>query len=269
MERATKVEAITTLVVDDEREAREGLLDLLRPDAEISVVGEAGTGKEAVAAIEAIRPELVFLDVQMPQLDGFGVLDALPAEQVPVVVFVTAYDQYAIRAFQAHAQGYLLKPFADERFAQALAHAKVQVQQRRLERLGREFTAAVLGKTAVASEPSAGGHSDRLPVRTGQTVSFIRTVEIDWIEARNYCAKLHVGGREYVMRETMTRLAARLDPTRFVRIHRSTIINLDRLQSLEPYFHGSYMVRLQNGTRLLLSRSRRPAFERAVGYTLR
>jgi two-component system LytT family response regulator len=261
--------AITTLVVDDEREAREGLLELLRADDEISVVGEAGTGEEALDAIEAARPELLFLDIQMPRLDGFGVLAALPADRVPVVVFVTAYDRYAIQAFEAHAQDYLLKPFGDERFAEALAHAKAQVHRHRVGELGQAFAAAVLGHDTVRPAPSAEDRPDRLMVRSGQAVSFVRTEEIDWIEARNYCAKLHVGDREYVVRETMNRLAERLDPSRFVRIHRSTIVNLDRVQSLEAYFRGGYLVQLRDGTRLLLSRSRRPAFERAVGYTLR
>ena len=186
-----------------------------------------------------------------------------------MIVFVTAYDRYAIQAFEAHAQDYLLKPFADERFAEALAHAKTQVQQRRVGQLGREFVAAVLGEDTARPAPPGDNRPDRLMVRSGQSVSFVRVEEIDWIEARNYCAKLHVGEREYVVRETMTRLAARLDPAWFVRIHRSTIVNLDRVQSLEPYFRGGYMVLLRDGTRLLLSRSRRPAFERAVGYTLR
>jgi two-component system, LytTR family, response regulator len=259
---------ITTLVVDDEAESRAGLLTLLRTDPEIEVVGEAASGREALAALGADRPELLFLDVQMPGLDGFGVLAALPPAETPVVVFVTAYDAYALRAFAAHAQDYLLKPFGDERFAESLSHAKAQVRQRRVGRLGRRL-AAELERSSPAPAGPAEKHPDRVMVRDGHGVTFIPVAEIDWIEARNYCAKLHVGAREYVVRESLTSLVARLDPARFIRIHRSSIINLDRLHSLEPYFHGSYVVKLRDGTRLTLSRSRRSALERALGTELR
>jgi two-component system, LytTR family, response regulator len=263
--------AITTLVVDDEAESRAGLLALLRKDAEIEVVGEAASGPEAIAALEAHRPELLLLDVQMPGVDGFGVLAALPPAAVPVVVFVTAYDAYALRAFAAHAQEYLLKPFADERFAEALAHAKSQVRQRRVGRLGRRLAAELERERpeAPALAPPSEKHSDRVMVRDGHGVAFVPVAEIDWIEARNYCARLHVGAREYLVRESLSSLIGRLDPARFVRIHRSSIINLDRLHSLEPYFHGSYVVKLRDGTRLTLSRSRRAALERALGTALR
>jgi two-component system LytT family response regulator len=260
--------AITTLVVDDEAESRAGLLTLLRADPEIEVVGEAASGPEAIAALEAHRPELLLLDVQMPGIDGFGVLAAVPRADRPVVVFVTAYDEYALRAFAAHAQDYLLKPFGDERFAESLAHAKSQVRQRRVGRLGRRLAAELQRERAAPAVPHER-HPDRVMVRDGHGVAFVPVPEIDWIEARNYCARLHVGGREYLVRESLTSLAARLDPGRFVRIHRSTIINLDRLHSLEPYFHGSYIVKLRDGTRLTLSRSRRSALERALGTALR
>jgi two-component system LytT family response regulator len=259
---------ITTLVVDDEAESRAGLLALLRDDPDIEVVGEAASGTEAIAAVEAHRPELLFLDVQMPGLDGFGVISALPQPEAPVVVFVTAYDEYALRAFAAHAQDYLLKPFGDERFAESLAHAKSQVRQRRVGRLGRRLAAELQRERPAPAEP-AERHPDRVMVRDGHGVAFVPVAEIDWIEARNYCARLHVGGREYLVRESLTSLVARLDPGRFVRIHRSSIINLDRLHSLEPFFHGSYVVKLRDGTRLTLSRSRRGALERALGTPLR
>jgi len=263
--------AITTLVVDDESEARAGLLTLLRADPEIEVLGEAASGPEALYALEAHRPELLFLDIQMPGLDGFGVLAALPRAEIPVVVFVTAYDEYALRAFAAHAQDYLLKPFADERFAESLAHAKSQVRQRRVGRLGRRLAAELERDAHPAEAPplATEKHPDRVMVRDGHGVAFVPVAEIDWIEARNYCARLHVGGREYLVRESLSSLIGRLDPGQFVRIHRSSIINLDRLRSLEPYFHGSYVVKLRDGTRLTLSRSRRAALERALGTPIR
>lgn len=253
---------IGTLVVDDEREAREGMLDLLRRDAELRIVGVAATGLEAVEAIRHHSPELVLLDVQMPELDGFGVLAAIPRPDHPVVVFVTAYDEHALRAFEAHALDYLLKPFAEDRFCEAVAHAKTQVHQRRLGALGRGLVSAAQG----GGRPHMGeGRVDRIMARSGEETSVVRVDDIDWIEARNYCVKLHVGRREYLVRESMTRLAARLAPDKFVRIHRSSIINLDRLESLQPYFRGAYIVRLRDGTRLELSRSRKPTLESALG----
>lgn len=274
------IEPIGTLVVDDEPEARAGVIQLLQGDPQIRVVGESRTGLEAVEAIQASRPELVFLDIQMPELDGFGVL-ARVGDPAPVVVFVTAYDEYALRAFEVRALDYLLKPFSDARFSEALARAKTQVLERRMGQLGHQLADLVHHDANHPSEPiadpapkqvagsSSDQYLDRMMVRTPNGVSFVRVEEIDWIEARNYCAKLHVAGREYLVRETMQRLAARLDPRRFVRIHRSAIVNLDRIETLEPYFHGSYVVLLRDRTRLTLSRTRRANLERALGHTLR
>jgi two-component system LytT family response regulator len=257
---------IATLVVDDEQEAREGMLDLLGRDPELRIAGVAGTGREAVEAIRHHSPELVLLDVQMPEMDGFGVLSAVPPGNLPIIIFVTAYDEYALRAFEAHALDYLLKPFADDRFFEAVAHAKRQVHQRRIGAIGRELASAVQRS---GLPPGAGdGRVERIMARVGEETAVVRVDDIDWIEARNYCVKLHVGRKEYLVRETMTRLGARLDPDKFVRIHRSSIINLDRLDSLQPYFRGGYVVRLRDGTRLQLSRSRKAAFERAVGQPL-
>jgi two-component system LytT family response regulator len=266
MKDATSFEPIATLVVDDEREAREGMLNLLRRDPELRIIGVAGTGREAQELILQRSPELVLLDVQMPELDGFGVLAGIPERDAPVTVFVTAYDEYALRAFEAHAFDYLLKPFADDRFLEAVAHAKAQVRQRRLGALGRELAGAA--ERGGLRPQTRDGLAERIMARAGEETAVVRVDDIDWIEARNYCVKLHVGGREYLVRETMTRIGARLDPDKFVRIHRSSIINLDRLESLQPYFRGGYIVRLRDGTRLQLSRSRKPAFERALGQSL-
>lgn len=265
------MEPVRTLVVDDEPEARAGVIHLLQGDPEIRVVGEGRTGLEAVDAIQVSRPELVFLDIQMPELDGFGVLTRVDPPP-PVVVFVTAYDEYALHAFEVHALDYLLKPFSDARFSEALARAKTQVLERRMGRLGHQLAGLLQQDPKQPSEPigdPAQSYLDRMMVRTTNGLSFVRVKDIDWIEARNYCSKLHVGGREYLIRETMQRLAAKLDPRRFVRIHRSTIVNLDRIERLEPYFNGSYVILLQDRTRLTLSRSRRANLERALGHTLR
>jgi two-component system LytT family response regulator len=259
-------EPIATLVVDDELEAREGMLNLLREDPELRIVGVATTGREAVDAILHRSPELVLLDVQMPEMDGFGVLAALPKQDLPIVVFATAYDEYALRAFEAHALDYVLKPFDDERLLEAVAHAKARVRQWRLGALGRELASAV--ESGGMRPRDNDSRVERIMARAGEETAVIRVDDIDWIEARNYCVKLHVGGREYLVRESMTRLGARLNPDKFVRIHRSSIINLDRLDSLQPYFHGGYIVRLHDGTRLQLSRSRKATLERALGQPL-
>lgn len=275
------MEPIRTVVVDDEPEARAGILELIRADLEVEVVGEGRTGREAVAVIGASHPELLFLDIQMPELDGFGVLSSLELTALPVVVFVTAYNEYALQAFEVHALDYLLKPFSDARFAEALEHAKTQVRERRVGQLGHQLAALLQYNTEhrTGSNPSSietlnpsaqsGPYPDRMMVRKAHGTSFVRVDDIDWIEARNYCAKLHVAGREYLVRETMQRLAAKLDPRRFVRIHRSAIVNVDRIELLEPYFHGSYSVLLRDRTRLTLSRTRRPTLEQALGQALR
>ena len=278
------MDPIRTVVVDDEPNAREGLLGLLAADEGIAVVGEARNGREAVSVIRHERPELLYLDIQMPELDGFGVLTELSPADTPVVVFVTAYDVHALRAFEVHALDYLLKPFSDERFAESLGVAKHQVRQRRAGALGQQLASllqAVAEPTAALpasassppSEPapaSADGepYLDRLMVPTPKGTVFIRAEQIDWIEADDYYAKLHVNGRSYLVRETMQSLASRLDPRRFVRTHRSAIVNIDRIATLQPYFRGAHVLTLKDGTQVTLSRSRRPSFERAIGARL-
>jgi two-component system LytT family response regulator len=281
-------EPIRTLVCDDEPDAREGLLALLSGDSQIAVVGQARTGREAAKLIEEANPELVFLDIQMPELDGFGALARVQRRaavmNAPVVVFVTAYDEYALRAFEVHALDYLLKPFSDERFAEALQLAKARVRQRRAGELGQQLAALLedaiptahhpddadrddLSVPATsADEPSVGTrYTDRIAVRTAKQVVFVRVSDVDWIEADDYYSKLHIGGRAYLIRETMGSLEARLDPSRFTRVHRSAIVNLDRVQTLQPYFRGAHVLTLRDGTQLTLSRSRRASFERALG----
>ena len=283
-------EPIRTLVCDDEPDARKGLLELLSQDSQIVVVGEARHGREAATLIDTVDPELVFLDIQMPELDGFGALAELRRRgrvvDAPVVVFVTAYDEYALRAFEVHALDYLLKPFSDERFAEALHLAKARVRQRRAGELGQQLAALLDDAVPTlnhASDPDEHAPSSasldqasdpttrypqRIAVRTAKQVVFLPVVDIDWIEADDYYAKLHIGGRAYLIRETMGSLEARLDPGRFARVHRSAIVNLERVQTLQPYFRGAHVLTLHDGTRLTLSRSRRESFERALGCRL-
>lgn len=248
-------ERLRAIVVDDEPAARRGVRLLLERDAEIEIVGEAATGTEAAALMRRERPDLAFLDVQMPGGTGFDALrEVAPAER-PVVVFVTAYDEHALRAFEVHAVDYLLKPFDDARFAAALARVKDEVRRRRGDRVNARLTRLLeLLQHSVLPATPAAAPAERILIKSSGEIFFLKSGEIDWIEAEGDYMKFHAAGRAHLMRETMARLEARLDPARFVRIHRSTIVNIDRVQKLSPTFGGEYAVMLRDGTRLKLSR---------------
>jgi two-component system, LytTR family, response regulator len=259
-------EAIRTLIVDDEPAARAALQSLLANDREIAVIGECADGRSAVERIEREHPDLVFLDVQMPGMNGFDALRRLEVAELPEVVFVTAYDEYAVRAFDVHAADYLLKPFSDERFRLALARAKQQVRRRRLgelsDRLATLLDAVGRGGAAAAS---AGQYLRRLVIKSGGRATILPVRDIDWIEAEGDYVKIHTGKVSHLLRETMKRLEAQLDPARFVRIHRSTIVHIERIKEIQPYFHGEYVVLLQDGTSLKLARGYRQHLETALG----
>jgi two-component system LytT family response regulator len=253
---------IRALIVDDEPPARERIRALLAEEPDISVAGECESGLAAVESIRNLDPDLVFLDVQMPGLDGFGVLDALGGEALPVLVFVTAYDAYAVRAFEVHALDYLLKPFDRERFQATLDRARAALADRapatRSGGLAAPITEADPGRTPLR----------RLLAKRDGRLVVLKAVEIDWIESSANYASLHVGKESYLVRETMQSLEGRLDPAQFLRIHRSTIVNLDRVQQIEPYFHGDYIVRLSDGQRLTLSRTYRDRLQKHFGRGL-
>ena len=248
-----------TLIVDDEPLARERLRTLLRDEPDIELIGECADGKEAVSAIQGKNPELLFLDVQMPEMDGFAVLEAVGPERVPAVVFVTAYDRYALRAFDVHALDYLLKPFDRERFQKALERARAQVGER--GKLGDRLLAFLKD---IKEEPK---RPERFVIKSAGRVFFLRADEIDWVEAAGNYVQLHVGSATHLMRETMGGLETRLDPEKFVRIHRSAIVQVDRIKEMQPAFHGDYIVILQDGTRLNLSRSYREKLQALLGQT--
>ena len=250
---------IRTLVVDDEPIARERVLSLLQQEDDVEVVGECGDGAQAVAAIQHHVPDLVFLDVQMPGVDGFGVIEAIGADKMPTVVFVTAYDEYALRAFEVHALDYLLKPFGRDRFRETLSHARAHLERRRAGDLGRRLLALVND-----IKPEAP-RLDRLIVKSGGRVFFLRTDDLDWIEAAGNYVRLHLGEESHLFRETMNRMEARLDPKRFVRVHRSRIVNTERIKEMQPWFNGDYIVILRDGTRLTLSRGYRDRVQRKLG----
>jgi two-component system LytT family response regulator len=253
---------IRTLIVDDEPLARHRLRALLDGDPDIAIVGESGDGQQAVADMQELRPDLLFLDVQMPVLDGFEVLEALTGEPMPVVIFVTAYDRYAVKAFEVHALDYLLKPFDKDRFAAALQRAKDHV--RRAESANLEARLRKLLQTV----PNRPGVSDRLVVKSGGRIYFVRTDDIDWIEAAGNYVRLHVGKEEHLLRQSLSALESKLDASRFVRIHRSTIVNVERIRELQPAFHGDYVIILHDDTELALSRSCRDKLEEALGHGL-
>ena len=255
---------IRTLIVDDEPAARDGMRHLLTADPEIVLAGECTNGREAAAAIRDTAPDLVFLDVQMPELDGFGVLREVGVERAPMVVFVTAFDQYALRAFDVHAIDYLLKPFTDDRFRQSLDRAKQQVRQGRLGDLSRKL-AALLDHDEPA--PVRERYLDRLVVKSGGKVTLLPVDEIEWIDAEGDYVRIHVGKTWHLLRETMKNLEDQLDSARFVRIHRSTIVNLEKVKELQPFFRGEYVVVLHNGTTLKLSRGYRDNLEARLGRT--
>ena len=250
---------IRTMVVDDEPVARERIVGLLQQEKDIELVGECADGQQAINAIQAQHPDLVFLDVQMPACDGFGVIESVGADRMPAVVFVTAYDEYALKAFEVHAIDYLLKPFGRDRFQQTLQHAREHLERRRAGDLGRRLLALVQD---LKPEPQK---LDRLVVKSGGRVFFLRTDEIDWIEAAGNYVRLHLTEDSHLFRETMNNMEARLDGRRFVRIHRSRIVNTDRIKELQPWFNGEYVVVLQNGTRLTLSRGYREKLQERLG----
>jgi two-component system LytT family response regulator len=241
---------IRALIVDDESIARKGLRTLLRDDEDITIVGEAPNGRRAVTAIQELRPSLVFLDVQMPELDGFGVIDEVGVDAMPSTIFVTAYDQYALAAFEVHAVGYLLKPFDRDRFARTLQHAKTRLAQPAEQGLGPEAL-KMLDALRVRRR-----YTDRLLVNTDGRIIIVKTADLRWIEAADNYVRLHAGtGSGYLLHESMRALEERLDPARFVRVHRSAIVNVDWIKEIQPWYAGALVVILQGGERLTVSRS--------------
>jgi two-component system LytT family response regulator len=248
---------LRVLIVDDEPLARRRIRRFLRSEPDVDVIGEAADGRAAVAALREGQTDLVFLDVQMPELDGFAVMREVGLSRLPAVVFVTAFDQYALQAFEIHAVDYLLKPFTHERLQAALDRARAR---RRAEASAPDSRLAAL-LSELAERPR---FLQRLPVRSGPRIVLLETGQIDWIQAADNYVLLHAGGREYLMRETMTRLERELDPDVFVRIHRSAMVRIDRVAELQPSVHGDFRVTLKNGTYLTLSRYYRDRVERML-----
>lgn len=255
-------EGLCVLVADDEPPARQRIIDLLRSHSQVTAIVEASDGLSAVELIENRRPDLVFLDVQMPELDGLEVIAEVGAEHLPLTVFVTAYDAHAIRAFEANALDYLLKPFSDERFEMTMARVTTRMDERSAEEFGRRVL------RMVSAAPAQDLPLDRLVVKSGGSTRFVRAADIDWIEAAGVYANLHIGGKELLYRAALNELAERLDPVRFVRVHRSAIVNIESILHLEPISHGEFEVVLKDGSRSRISRTYRRQLEKRLGQSL-
>ncbi len=248
------------LIVDDEPLAREVIKVWLAPHREIELVGEAANGRAAVAAVHRLKPDLVFLDVQMPDLDGFGVVRKISASVMPAIIFVTAYDHFAVRAFEVHALDYLLKPFPQSRFDDALQRALQQLPQRRPGATPPNWLAWL-----AAHEARCSPYLQRLSVKTNGKIILLKTADVDWIEAAGDYVSLHTGGKSHLLHETMNSLALKLNPSQFLRIHRSILVNSERVRELHPHRNGEYYVVLHNGARLKLSRSYRDNLQAWLG----
>ncbi|MBD8636869.1 response regulator [Stenotrophomonas sp. CFBP 13725] len=252
--------SIATLVVDDEPIARHAIVRLLRDDPQIEIVGECGDGVSAVKAIREHSPDLVFLDIQMPAITGLDVVATIGAERMPATVFVTAYEQYAVKAFEANAVDYLVKPFSRERFAATLQRAKDRLSAR--TGMVPEASARIL--QALDALRPREDYLERIPLRVDEHVVLVPVDDIVWIKADRNVVQIHVADRIHELRETMTALAARLDPRHFARVHRSAIVNVRRVKSIHPWFNGHHVVTLDTGQQLRMSRYQNEAFMRLV-----
>lgn len=253
--------AMKVLVVDDEGPARQRVMDLLGPQC---VIQEATDGRMAIEAIRSWCPDLVFLDIQMPEVDGLGVIEAIGVERMPLTVFVTAFDQHAITAFEANALDYLLKPYSDERFEATIARVRLRLNERGLREFGQRMM------RLLAPEPaSAIGTLDRLVVKSGGRTRFLKPSDIEWIEGAGVYVTLHVtDGKAILHRTSLQELEARLDGRVFIRIHRSAIVNIEKVSHLEPISHGEFDVLMRSGARVKLSRTYRAPLEQRLGQSL-
>lgn len=252
------MQKIRTIIVDDEPISRRGIRAQLKSEKDFEVISECRNGDEAVQVIETESPDLVFLDVQMPELDGFGVVDAIGPARMPPVIFVTAYDRHALRAFEIHALDYLLKPFDDERFAAALERARRHIEHQDIDNLERRLR-GLLDELQPRRK-----YVDRLVIKSAGRIFFLSVAEIDWIEAADNYVRLHAGTESHLLRETMTSLEKKLDPDQFVRVHRSRTVNIRKIKELQPMFRGEYDILLRNGTRVETGRGYRHRIQKLL-----
>lgn len=242
-----RMSKIRVLIIDDERPARRKIRRFLESEPDIEVAGEACDGREAIAVIQSEKPDLIFLDVQMPGLDGFGVIDAVDAQPMPQVVFVTAHDQFALRAFEVHALDYLLKPFDLERFRKILSRARAQLQRNKTDDIDKM-------SRLLKEMREAERYAERLLINSQERAFFLQVDRINWIEAAKNYVNIHTGNEAYLLRGTIDGLHKRLDPSKFIRVNRSQIVNIDSIKELQPWFHGEYRIILKDGTEIMWSR---------------
>jgi two-component system, LytTR family, response regulator len=266
-------EPLRVMIVDDESHAREGLRIRLKREPDVLVVGEFADAESALRAIAADSPDVLFLDIEMPGTNGFGLLERAPAGSLPVLVFVTAYDQHAVRAFNARALDYLLKPVEQERLRESLVRARAQLASarngelaERVRSLSRELGAQAPDNTRV-SPARSGQRLERIPVSVDGSIHFLAARDIDYIAASGDYVVAHAGGSSHVIRKSMNEILASLDASRFMRIHRSTIVNLARVMKVEPYLHGEYILVMPGGAKLKVSRGYRDAVAERLGLS--
>ena len=240
---------ISTLIVDDEKLARDKIKRLIRGEKDIEIVGECICGLDALESIEAETPDLVFLDIQIPEMDGFEVIKNIDPDSMPTIIFVTAYSEYALRAFDVHALDYLTKPFDRSRLMTALDRARKHIEHARKGELDKRLISLLSDLNEEKTYP------DRLVLKTAGRIYFVKTTDIDWIEAAGNYVRIHIGKAAHMLRETMNNIEAKLSPDKFLRIHRSRLVNIDRIKELSPLFSGDYQVELFDGTELTLSRN--------------
>jgi two-component system LytT family response regulator len=245
---------LQAVIVDDEPLARDRIRELLKSHRDVKIVGEARNGQEAIQTITLQRPDIVFLDVQMPDMDGFEVLKALEPNSIPLIIFITAFDEYALRAFEFHALDYLLKPFDRDRFAKAVHHARTQIAVKNREHI----------MNLLEDLGSRKRFLERFAIKNGETVKYIRAADVDSMEAEGNYVRLNVASSSYLLRDTLTNLEAQIDPRQFVRIHRSTIVNMNRVRELQTWARGEYRVILHSGASHPLSRGYRDHFENVI-----
>ena len=255
-----KSNRIRAVIADDEMLARKFIRRMLKDEPDVEIVGECANGKEAVSMIRSEKPDLIFLDVQMPEKDGFAVLQSIP--ELPEIIFTTAYEQYAIRAFELHALDYLLKPFDQARFRDAIKHAKEHLRSARDKDVRRQIDALL---QSVEKKPQ---YLERLVIKSGGRISFLSTDEINWIEADDKYVHLHTSKINPMVRQTLNAMQAQLDPKKFKRIHRSAIVNVARIKELQPMFNGEHSVVLEDGTKLTLTRSYKDKLFELLGKPL-
>ena len=257
-----KATRLRTLIADDELLARKFIRRMLRQDPEVEILAECGNGADAVAMIRKEKPDLVFLDVQMPEMNGFAVLDAVKLDHLPEIIFTTAYESYAIRAFELHALDYLLKPFDQVRFKAALQYAKERFHSRQ-----EDENQLQIG-TLLESIRAQQQYLDRVIIRADGRITFLQTREIDWLEADDKYVHLHTGNGTRMVRQTLSAMEEQLDPRKFVRVHRSAMVNTDRIKELQPLFNGEHSLVLEDGTRLTLSRKYKDKLFELLGKPL-